>query len=741
MAVTGANPTSRVDVFVVVPPGSRRPEPLLAALAAAHPDWVAFPVWAADPQLRPALAAGRWLDVDVDEGDLLRVDADGVPWLVATTALAARSDDAGEGRPSSQHAAVVLVCGVAVLGDVSSLVPAEGEIVVVPRLLDPPDQPRRHPAMDALAEEGAVSDSVAAFGVGTQAAITWLHDRLIVPSRLEFGVPAARLLELAAGYFPSRTCDDPRIGASVWRWPDTRAHLLDLPHHDQATPWLADATLDGPPRVSLGTAERLAAVAEAAEQLAGSTEPLRLPGGIEIDKPLRRIARDHTALPHRPWSDASEFRAWLHARYWTDLHRERPDLQHVFPHPTGLDADRFGAWARRAAVDGDAPVMIDPSVLRSTSSVTRTGQRLDGVNLVGYFKHQSGVSNVGRRVAGILDRQGVPYTTVAYERTWSPPIVPEPVTDQRIEFANSLAFVNGDQFNHLRNDIPEMFGDGQQVIGMWSWELETIDGATPVGHQHVDQIWGTTTFMADPFRGLGVPVHHVHVPFTEPTSSGRARSTFPPLADADDRFVFGVVLDHLSITERKNPVAAIRAFRHAFEPDSTGAGPMLVVKTINAATCWADHERLLVEAAGREDIVIWDELLPIADHVALIGAFDALVSLHRSEGVGLHLAEAMWLERPIIATNYSGNLDFMDERSAILIDADMVPVGPGLAPYPAAATWAEPRVADAADAMRRLAADPDLCRRYGQAARAAMLAMPGETEFVERLVDLLDLQR
>lgn len=720
-----------VDVIVTVPPGSRRPDALLAAISAAHPDWNCRPVWAGDPQLRPQLAGvRRWLDSGVDEADLLRVDPDGLPWLAALTAIGPIE------RPT-----IVVACGVAVLGDLSSLVPADGEIVVVPKLLDPPvNDGTVHPSLEVLGEEGAVSATVAAFGRGTGAAADWIRRSLLVPTRLEHAVAAGRVLELAAELFPSRRCLDERVGASVWRWPDESPVLIDLPNFDSERFWLADPTLDGRPRVTLGVPARMGTINQAGDQLAGATEPLRLPGGIEVDKAIRRIARHHRDLPARPWSEAAAFRRWLDEQYWEDLHWSRGDLQAIFPHHTGSDADRFSAWAQRAAADGDAPLMVDPGVLRSSSSVVQTGARRDGVNLVGYFKHQSGVSNVGRRVAGIFDRHGVPYTTVAYERTWSPPIVPEPVTDQRVEFADSLAFVNGDQFNHLRNDIPQMFGPGRQVVGMWSWELETIEGATPVGYQHADQIWGTTTFMADPFRHLPVRVEHVHVPFTEPTPSARRRSEFGPLADADDRFVFGVVLDHLSITERKNPVAAVRAFRRAFPTaDTSGSGPMLVVKTINAERCWEDHERLLVEASGRDDIVIWNELLPIADHVALIGSFDALVSLHRSEGVGLHLAEAMWLERPIIATNYSGNLDFMDAESALLIDADMVPVGPGLAPYPADALWAAPRLDDAAAAMRRLVAEPDLAAAVGAAARRKMLSMPGEAEFVARVVDLLQL--
>ena len=721
-----------VDVVVAVPPGTRRPEALLDAVSEQHPDWDVRAVWAGDPQLRPTLTGPhRWLRSSVPEIDLLRVEPDGLPWLVALGIVA----DRGPERPT-----VVIVAGAAVLGDLSALVGAPGELVVVPTLTEPPPLSDRHPTFEHLAVTGAVSSCAAGFGPGSDAVVRWIRDGLVVPHDRFRDVDAGRVLELAASFFPSRRCGDDRIGASVWRWPARTPSLLDLPEFDAGRHWLADPTLSGPPRVSLGTPERMSAVNRAAAQLAGTTEPLRLPGGIEVDRVVRRLARRHADAPSQPWSDSAAFRDWLDEEYWNEVHAGRPDLQQTFPYFQGADADRFAAWARRAAADGDAPWLIDPSRLRtSSSSIRRTGERRDGVNLVGYFRHQSGVANVGRRVAEILGRQGVPYSTVAWERTWNPPIVPQPVTDQTFDFADSIAFVNGDQFSHLYHDLPQMFGEGRQVAGMWFWELETIEGGPRLGHAHADQIWAMTEFSAAPYRGLGPPVERIYVPFDRPARSSRRRSEFAPLADADDRFVFGVVLDHLSVTERKNPMGAIRAFRRAFEPSSDGTGPMLVVKTINGGVAWRGHERLLVEAAGRDDIVVWDEMLPIADHVALIASFDALVSLHRSEGAGLHLAEAMWFERPVIATGYSGNLDFMDDRSAILVDHSMVPVGPGLDPYPPDALWADPDLDQAADAMRRLVADPALVHRIGVAGREKMESMPGEEEFARRVVELLDL--
>lgn len=696
---------------------------LAAAVHAQHPDWDVQRVWAGDPQLRPV---APWTPAAHTEVELARVEPEALPLFVALGVVA---------RLPADRSAVVLAEGaVAVLGRLDSLVAADEELVVVPRLLRPPDLDDRYPHLADLAEVGAHTPSAVGIGPRARAAITWLRAQLIAIDPVDVGP----LLDLAAQLFPSRRCDDPAIGVSVWRWDTDDPALLEAPGFDPGRPWLLDPELDGLPLVSLSDGTRSAAIERAAGQLHPVPDALHAPGGLALDDVIRALVREHPEVELRPWSDAVAFRAWVSGHYWAKLHERRPDIRGAFPNPSGVDAERFSAWARHAAFEGHVPLLVDPSTAVGASPVVRTGDRTDGVNLIGYFRHQSGVANVGRRLAAILDRHHIPYTTVAYERTESPLLTPVPVCDQRLDFATSLVFVNGDQFTMFRHDLPEVYGPDRRVIGLWSWELETFDGAAPVGDAHVDEVWATTTFMAKPVQALGtVPVRVVSIPFTEPEPSGRRRRDFAPLADADDRFVFGVVLDHLSITARKNPIGAIRAFRQAFAP---GEGPLLVVKTINAHICWHEHEQLLAEAAGRDDIVVWDEHLTRGDHLALMRSFDALVSLHRSEGVGLHLAEAMWLRVPVIATRYSGNLDFMDDDSALLVDARLVPVGSdGGWAYPATAQWADPDLDQAAAAMRRLVDDPSLAARVGDGARARMLAEPSEADFVARFRDLLGL--
>ena len=724
--------TGAVCIVVVV--GSRGPqaEALVSSLDELHPSWPKLPVWAGDPQLRPAPVCGhRWAEPVVGELDLVRVDDDARPWLVGLTA----ARDLLESRDGR---VLVLVAGsIAVLDSLDELAAAgdTDELTLIPRMLVPPLDDGLFPGIDELANSGSFSTAVAAFGPGTSDAVGWLLDHLLSPHPPQL----RRLIDLAARAYATHICRRDEIGASAWRWPDGVPTLIEAPNYRSTTPWLIDPTLSGPPRVSLADSTRRASLDRAAGQLGGGLEPLRLPGGLSVDKVIRDVLRSDPDAPTRPWSRAREFRTWLDRRYWSSLFASRPDLVSHFSEVAGGDHSRFRVWAEGAAWRGEAPLLIDPAPITDGDVVVRrTGRRTDGVNIVGYLRHQSGIGSVGRRMVDLMRRGGVAHTTIAYDRAENPRLDPAPVCDQRIEFSTSIAFVNGDQFACLHRDLPDLFTQGDRVIGYWFWELSTLQGGPPVDASHLDEIWTATHFTAEAFGELeSVPVRVVPLPIAEPKPSPDGPPQLPLSVDPDGRFVFGVVLDHLSVTARKNPLGAMQAFKTAFAPNE---GPLLVVKTLNGRRLWREHERLLAATEGRDDILVWDVHLPIADHLAFVASLDCLVSLHRSEGLGLHLAEAMWMGVPVIATRYSGNMDFMDDSCAALIDATVVPVGDnGGWAYPPTAQWAEPDLDLAAATMRRMVSDPAFAAGLAYAGRERMLAQPDDREFVAEVTRLLGL--
>ncbi len=193
-----------------------------------------------------------------------------------------------------------------------------------------------------------------------------------------------------------------------------------------------------------------------------------------------------------------------------------------------------------------------------------------------------------------------------------------------------------------------------------------------------------------------------------------AQAVAPLRLGVPEGFLFLFVFDYLSTVQRKNPVGLIEAFKRAFAP---GEGPQLLIKTINAPLRPLAEEELLWAAHGREDIHVVDRSLTNDELNGLMAACDCYVSLHRAEGFGLTLAEAMAIGKPAIATGYSGNVDFMNGENSYLVDYTIARVGPECEIYPPEGEWAEPSVEHAAELMRRVLDNPGEAQRQG--ARAA----------------------
>lgn len=264
---------------------------------------------------------------------------------------------------------------------------------------------------------------------------------------------------------------------------------------------------------------------------------------------------------------------------------------------------------------------------------------------------------------------------------------------------------------------------GRRVVGYWVWELPVAPPSWRAGVPFVHEVWAPSRFAAAAM---------------EPLLPGRVRvvphpvALRPPRPAALDRAAFGlpagavvtlVAFNLASSLERKNPLAAIAAHRLAFgdRPDR-----VLLLKVGNPHHFPADFERLRAAAAGAANVRLETRTLPPADHHALIAASDIVLSLHRSEGFGLVLAEAMLLGRATVATGWSGNTDFMDTGCAALVPARLVPVRDPRGVYDApGAVWAEPDVAEAAAALARLAGDAGARRALAAAGQEAARARLG----------------
>ena len=255
---------------------------------------------------------------------------------------------------------------------------------------------------------------------------------------------------------------------------------------------------------------------------------------------------------------------------------------------------------------------------------------------------------------------------------------------------------------------------GKRLIGYWWWELDRMPRSWRPWAELMDEIWVASRFVQETFmRDLpGKPVRLVPLPVPEPQPSSAGRAEF---GLAEDRFTVLAAFDLSSGWQRKNPLGAIEAFRRAFPAPGQA---QLVLKVSGADQNPDQLARLRSLTAGLSDVHILDRILSAEDLAALIRCCDVLLSLHRSEGLGLFIAEAMWLGTPVVATGWSGVMDMLDQENAMLVRFQLVPVKP--ADYPSVtpgARWAEPDVGHAAECLSRLARDPDLRARLADKGR------------------------
>jgi glycosyltransferase involved in cell wall biosynthesis len=324
------------------------------------------------------------------------------------------------------------------------------------------------------------------------------------------------------------------------------------------------------------------------------------------------------------------------------------------------------------------------------------------IRIVGYFAGSHGIAASARLAARAFEALGAPVERLD-------------VTDAKLDWEGRLSapVTAGAWIFHL--NPPELLHAlgclGPQMLlgprfGYWAWELPRAPALWRKDAALVDEVWAPSRFTADSLLGAERPVRVVpHPLFME---------DYAKVRPAPRRAAFqGVsVFDFNSSLARKNPQGAIAAWAQAFGAD---ADAVLTLKTQNGAD-FPDALAQLRRIAP-PNVRIVDEAWPYDEVKRLIAGADVLVSLHRAEGFGLTPAEAMALGTPVLATGWSGVMDFMDPDSAILIAATQVKVKDPQGIYPAGQSWAEPDLEAAAAGLRRLRDEPALRRALARAGR------------------------
>ncbi|MEK4981423.1 glycosyltransferase family 4 protein [Bacillus sp. FSL K6-6540] len=327
-----------------------------------------------------------------------------------------------------------------------------------------------------------------------------------------------------------------------------------------------------------------------------------------------------------------------------------------------------------------------------------------GVNLLGYSRAEMGIGESCRIAANSMDSAGIPFGIINFkgtnsarmsDLTWSSKEIGEP------KYNINVFHINAEQMLEVYAQYGNSLFQNRYNIGFWHWELPDFPDEWLEAFELVDEIWVPSTFVADSIA-MKSPVPVVKIPHSIQVNINEVRGReFFGLPDGV--FLFLSMYDVKSYQERKNPKASIEAFKKAFKPEDSSVGLVLKVNSYNSSKTELDELDELI--SDYQNIYLIKDTISRNDINALISIIDCFISLHRSEGFGLGLAEAMFLGKPVIGTNWSSNTDFMNTSNSCLVDYHIVQVGKDYGPYKAYQSWADPDLTHAAFFMKKLVTD------------------------------------
>ena len=458
------------------------------------------------------------------------------------------------------------------------------------------------------------------------------------------------------------------------------------------------------------------------------------------------------------------------------LHGQRADLQAAFPKPLGASRQAFALWfSTYGRLEYGLPARVVAPVLRSLPlnnqayarlwwlkygigkpSRRRGGRRkplmaasgkasaegaalapfapgarrADGGNrpssatVVGWVESPTGVGEVCRGNLAALEAAGAAYSVLSLNHPALDRDEPLLKKKQRTADPRSpilLCHVNADMMGVVRNQLPRAVQTDKCIVGYWFWELAHFPLSLAASFDLVDEVWAPSRFCQQAYSTLAPCDVRWVPPGVRPPGTGTCDRG--DLGLPEDAFLFFFAFDALSVPERKNPAGLLKAFELVVE--ELGWNRVHLLLKVSHA---ADNSPLLKRLGQLVGDLPVTLLARSIDRRLLQGLFaesDAYVSLHRSEGLGLPLIEAMHLNKPVIATDYGGCTDFLDDEIAWPVRYRLEQLDRAHGPYPAGAVWAEPDVEHAARQMVEVVRRPELREAKGKAARARVEELYG----------------
>jgi len=418
-------------------------------------------------------------------------------------------------------------------------------------------------------------------------------------------------------------------------------------------------------------------------------------------------------------------------RLWYELYKERKDLQDTFRDLFGKDRKSYVRWIEQTLKkDYDFDRIFLPSnILSETDQIGINQSEVDGtitrklieknmhklnpnkiaINVSGYLKGEFGIAEAGRSYATAIKDVGIPFVLNNID---SPLHRNEDKTFDDFEESNpnpiNLIVVNADQSDIFYKKVGPKYFENKYNIGVWFWELSDFPKEWNNNIKYYDEIWVASNFIANSIAKFSpVPVVKITCPIEIDESKFVENRLKFNLKEND--FIFLFIFDFLSVFERKNPLGVIEAFKNTFSEEENA---VLVIKSINGSKSPSDNKKLQ-QACQRKNIILFDEHMDRDEVYSLLASSDCYVSLHRSEGHGFTIAEAMYAKKPVIATSYGGNTDFMNVNNSLPVKYKLEKLDRDHGAYKKGSIWADPDLQHASSLMRYIFENPEDAKKIG----------------------------
>jgi glycosyltransferase involved in cell wall biosynthesis len=491
----------------------------------------------------------------------------------------------------------------------------------------------------------------------------------------------------------------------------------------------------------------------------------RFRSGTNIPDFVRRFFRvEHPQWVGDPFENFEEYLDFPLAESWHGpagqfvtrlmghLHDLHPWFKQTYDPADSVAAQRYLNWL---ACHGDSLVgdarLLEPALER-VGNEARSSRRLPAkhnladadVGVVSYFsvalhEGEAGrVGEVGRLTLEALSITGLTVRGVeASSGTFANRTDPGcgeflvPVSHAPVE----VLVVKSDQIALIIDHLKDRLRDDAYRILVPVWDLSNLSNTLSEAYCHVDEIWAPTRFVQ---RALLAKVDKpvVRMPlmldFEPPPPTSRSRFNLPK-----DKFLFFFAFDYLSDVERQNPLKVVEAFRRAFRRSGEIYRVALVLKTINVDKAPSSMQLLRDMFEDDTDMILIERPLSREETLGLVGTCDAVVSLHRSEGLGLLVAEAMVLGKPVVSTDYSATTELITPRTGYPVDYRLVPVKESDCLFAEGQVWADADVEHAAWQMRQVFRGGGAVAARVAAARQHVRTSYGQPEVTGRQLDRL----